>query len=104
MIGNATWLTAAILLFGAVGVLLLRYAAVRPFKYRFTRRAQIACPVSKRPVECTFVGSTITGELVGLERCTAFADPTRVRCAKACLPLANGAVPVRFGARARGKA
>jgi hypothetical protein len=58
-------------------------AAVRAQPRRF------ACPLSGKDVECTLVRDVRTGQFKRVESCTAFDDPSDVRCAADCGALMN---------------
>ena len=51
-------------------------------------------PVSRRAVECTIVRDVRTGQFKHVETCTAFADPTDVRCDEDCAALMNLGFPL----------
>jgi hypothetical protein len=55
---------------------------------------RFVCPVSRKEVLCTLVRDVRTGQFQNVESCTAFADPTDVRCAEECGDLLNLGFPL----------
>lgn len=52
-------------------------------------RASFVCPVTRRRVNAAFLTMEGTSRPVDIVACSAFPNPERVRCAKACLAAAS---------------
>jgi hypothetical protein len=88
MNGEASWLTVAILLFGAAGIGTLAAIGTNiGMKLRAVRR-RVACPRGVQ-CDCVLLQNPSDGRWVDVAACSAFDDPERVTCQRRCLPLSN---------------
>ena len=84
---------AGSLLFGAVLALAVVYG-LRGGRLLLPQARRFVCPGSGRTVECMIVRDVRTGQFKHVETCTAFSDPTDVRCEEDCAALMNLGVPL----------
>ena len=85
MTGEAHWMTLAWLAAAGLGVLVLLF-----FMFRLDRRFRNVfrrgpCPESGAEVCRTMVQDVRTGELTGVQSCSAFKVPTAVTCERFCV-------------------
>ena len=86
MNGEASWYTAAVLLFGVIGLgTLVAIAKSYQAQLRAVRR-RVACPRG-RQCDCVLLQRPSDGKWVDVASCAAFEDPERVTCEKRCLPM-----------------
>lgn len=89
MVGQAHWLTGVVLVLGGllvVGWPLLLSRLQQAFR---SVRREVVCPKSKRNAHVELAQHMPTLQFTGVYRCSEFADPSRVRCARDCVHAAN---------------
>lgn len=89
MTGEATWLTAAILLFGLTGIVALAMIGQRIGLGLSAMRRRVTCPKLRKDCDCVLLRRASDGRLVDVASCSAFDDPERVQCKKTCLVSAT---------------
>jgi hypothetical protein len=85
MTGEATWITAAILLLGGSAILLLAILGTQVGNALRAFRNRGVCPVSSKNVDRVILADRFDGHWVSVAKCSALEDPERVTCAKACV-------------------
>ena len=94
--GIAVWILVGAVVMLVLPALLER--AARAYRHRgrvgYTRR-RFACPETGTDVECVLTRSMRTGAFRDVVACSAFADPERVTCDKACVRLLSRGIPLR---------
>jgi hypothetical protein len=83
------WLGLASGLLLTTGAAALAYEGMRGGRLWRAQPRRFVCPLSGRHVECTLVRDVRTGQFKRVESCTAFDDPSDVRCAADCGALMN---------------
>ena len=101
MTGQATWVTLAFLLVGAVFVYLLGWYAAHagsagPHRHYVTR--VINCPRHGTAFDVTLVRDDAGNVWERVERCSAFRDPERVKCDQFCIDELNRGADLRVPA------
>jgi hypothetical protein len=89
MAGEASWITGIVLLVGIAAVLALWVFGVRMGRYHQWRKRSIVCPGSGKRTDTIMVEKSETGRVVDVARCSAFEDPSDVRCRKQCIEMVN---------------
>jgi hypothetical protein len=92
MTGQETWLTFAFIAGGGLLVVVLGWLATRaskPGRGEHYESHCVACSRKGQIFDCTFVADNATGKLEPVVRCSAFADPERVRCEQHCVDELN---------------
>ncbi len=95
MNGEAHWIALIPLLLGGLGIAWMFWRdAVEDRRYRIEQR-RFLCPDLRQEVLATLVREARSGVVIGVRSCSAFRDPERVVCTKACVPV-FGRRPVRL--------
>jgi hypothetical protein len=85
MNGSASWITAIVLMVGALGIGGLVAAARRMGAGLRAVRCRVTCPRGMQ-CDCVLLRDS-EGRLVDVASCSLFDDPERVTCARKCLPM-----------------
>ncbi len=87
MTGEAHWIALIPVLLGGIGIALMFWRnAVEDRRYRVEQR-RFLCPDLRQKVVATLVREARSGAVIGVRSCSAFRNPERVVCTKACVPL-----------------
>ena len=85
MTGQAHWITFIPLFLGGLLIAWLVLREARAARRYWLERRRLNCPTLHRRVAATVVRDARSGEAIGVQSCSAFADPETVTCDKACV-------------------
>ena len=88
MTGEASWLTLALILGGALVIVALGFHASRVARagsHRHFERRSLVCPKSGRLVDGSIVREDEGGEVVRVAYCPLEPDPLHPTCDEACI-------------------